>query len=593
MSTFKKACRSHQNALRPLTLACMAALLGASVSLPAQAALVSQGAIQSLMVTETVANAAAQTVASTGPLSDSGGYQGQNLTGANANASNLGVVPPNTTLSSTIYQSNTDAVNAVVGYLNPYLQQIASTVSGAMKSAGSASGVQMGLFTFIQNVQIANPAGGNPSQAQVYASLIVQPNGNYQFLGGNINNDTLYLLYAIYQQSKTAYYLPQNWTVPYAGETQWELYQVTVQGNSIQGAPIPVGGTLWHIINDNGAYDAQTSTTSSGKQVTSYASAVQNLVNNQISPLMKQYNATMGILMYGQQVKVARNASGQPLTAISVNNRVLTAGCGGSGTLSNNGQYGYLLSETDNEYIVQQNGAYALAGQVQQNQISPTNNFSESANVGINPQYSNYVNDVVFPIAPDQGQVVNWESGNPLPSSDYVNVAPLTNNATGGGSSTINTAVGTLNVCVGAQVYNMSSPTWSGPYGSTKGGNIDWNTMQTVAEVSTLSVNGSVDSAYFAGAYNPAPALQWNPSIPDPFMPGGTAPLIDPVIYNYILDLDNGQWGGGTYYYGWSWYGGNPPQNIGSAYIFMGAPGGTYTCVAAGCAYSPSFYMYF
>lgn len=410
------------------------ACMGAAIALSpyAHAGLITQNNVQALLITESVTNGAEQTTSTVGPLTDAGGYQGPSVSGAvGSNSGALGVVPPNATLSTTIYQNNTAAANAVANYLtgtggsSTWVQTIANAISGAMKTSGSANGAQMGLFTFVQNVQIANPAGGASTQAQVYASVLVYPNGQYEFLGANVNNNTIFLLYANYQQAQDAYYLPAGWTVPYAGDLQWELMEVSIEGNTINGSVVPVGGQFLHVINDNGAYDGAVTMLPNGKQQVNYGPALKNLMANQIDPLMKQNNATTGIVLYGEQVKVQRNGAGQPLTAINVQSRTLTSTCGGSGTLTSTGQYGYLLTELDNEYLVQSNGSYSQVNQISQNTISPTANFNESANVGSNPQYTQYVNDLAFPIAPDAGQVVNWQSGNPLPAGDYVYVAPL------------------------------------------------------------------------------------------------------------------------------------------------------------------------
>ncbi|MGE4531200.1 MAG: hypothetical protein AB7C98_07750, partial [Acidithiobacillus sp.] len=408
-----------------------------------------------------------QTVSSVGPLTDSAGYAGQTLSGtASSTASALGVVPVDSTLSNTVYQNNSDAESAVTNYLQgesssgtgSLLQTIATAVAAAMKPSGNSTGAQMGIFTFIQNVQIANPTGGSPTAAQVYATVSVQPDGQYEFLGTSINNDTLFLLYADYQQAQDAYYLPAGWTVPNAGELQWELLEVTEEGNTIKGAPVPVDGQIQHIIQDNGAYDGTVTQGSGGKEKISYSAPVAALMSNQIDPIMKQYNATMGIVLYGQEVKAARNSAGQPLTAISVTNRTFTSSCGAADKLTNSGQYGYLLTVTNNEYLVQDNGSYSQAGQIQSNSISPNAGFTQSASLPEGSQEGGYENDVVFPIAPYQGDIVNFLSGTPLPASDYVYVAPLqTQNDQAQETTEIDAKdYGWVNVCISPNitVYN-------------------------------------------------------------------------------------------------------------------------------------------
>lgn len=416
---------------RALYMAIAAAMSGTCLfSANASAAgLVTTTGVQALMATETVTGKSQTTVASIGPLTNESSSEQQSGLESNIDSSSLAVVPVNASLGSTIYSSNQDAENAVSGYLKNYEQQIADAVVGSMKSSGTET--QLGIFTYIQNVQIANPSGGSPSKEQVYATVQVQPNGSYQFLGTNVNNDKLYLLYAIYQQSKDAAYLPAGWTVPYAGETRWELDQITEEGDTIQSAPVSIDGSVWHTIQDNGAYDG-TETVTNGVEKINYAPGVESLMQNQMKALMNQYNASLAVVMYGEQVKVSRNSAGQPLTAISVNSRVLERSCGSPGTFKNTGQYGYLLTEVENEYIVQPSGSYADAGQVQANTISPTESYSESAATPAGASAANYEEDLVFPIAPDQGQIIDWESGEPLPTSDYVYVAPLTNNTDAG-----------------------------------------------------------------------------------------------------------------------------------------------------------------
>jgi hypothetical protein len=433
-------------------------------------------------------------------------------------------------------------------------------------------------------VQIANPTGGAPTQAQVYASELVYPNGQYEFLGANINNNSIFMLYANYQQAHDAYYLPAGWTVPYAGDLQWELLEVTVQGNTINGSVVPVGGQLQHVINDNGAYDGIV-TMVNGKQQVNYGPAVQSLMTNQIDPLMEQNNATTGIVLYGEQVKVQRNSAGQPLTAINVTSRTLTSTCGGPGTLTSSGQYGYLLTELDNEYLVQSNGSYSQANQISQNTISPSASFNESANVGNNPQYAQYVDDLAFPIAPDAGQVVNYQSGNPLPSSDYVYVAPLQTNTQGGSNTEINSYVGPINVCVGSQNYQANSAEYSACFGSTKGG-CNYQSMHTEAEWNPLMINGNYDGvAGFSSPPYAMPFLAWDPTISTIY---GNMPIITGLKSLYIDD-QNGWWStGGIYYYGYAWNPPTAPQNMQSDYLITAAPGsdGIYTCTQSGCTYS-------
>lgn len=470
------------------------------------AGLVTTTGVQALMATETVTGKSQTTVASIGPLTNESSSEQQSGLESNIDSSSLAVVPVNASLGSTIYSSNQDAENAVSGYLKNYEQQIADAIVGSMKSSGTE--VQLGMFTYIQNVQIANPSGGSPSKAQVYATVQVQPNGSYQFLGTNVNNDTLYLLYAIYQQSKDAAYLPAGWTVPYAGETRWELDQITEEGDTIQSAPVSIDGNVWHTIQDNGAYDG-TETVTNGVEKINYDPGVESLMQNQIKALMNQYNASLAVVMYGEQVKVSRNSAGQPLTAISVNSRVLEKSCGSPSTFKNTGQYGYLLTEVENEYIVQPSGSYADAGQVQANTISPSENYTESASVPSGDNDSQLESDVVFPIAPDAGDLINWQSGSPLPSSDYVYMAPITDSSGNSNTTTeINSAYGPINVCVSPNIDIVNGPSTYVPAGCTSKDGC-WNaySLYESANIEPVQINGNPDNfvcAYGgnAGYYN-------------------------------------------------------------------------------------------
>ena len=408
------------------TLPILAVLAGAvAATLPfastdAYAGVIQQNTSQALVVTETATNGQIQTSATIGEVTDYAGNSNQAAAGATVqNPGAYGVVPASTSLDQ-VFSSSTAAQAAVSSYLSNYLGTIAKSMSGFMKA--SSGGVAMGFFTFVQNVQIANP-GGSPTQSQVFGTLTVYPDGQYEYLGTNVDNSAIYILYAIYQQARNASYLPAGWTLPYAGDTQWELLKVAVNGNTLQAAPVPVNGNIWNIINDNGAYDAPV-TMNGQNQVVNYNAGVSNWVNQQIVPMMKQYNAALGVISYGEQVKVARTSSGAPITAISVNNRSLTSGCGGN-TLTSAGQYGYLLNYVNNTYTVQPSGEYTPLQQTSTNGLSPTQSFSLSTAVASGTTYSGAQGDVIFPMAPDAGQVVNWQSGNPLPASDYMYVAPL------------------------------------------------------------------------------------------------------------------------------------------------------------------------
>ncbi|MDD5278710.1 hypothetical protein [Acidithiobacillus sp.] len=427
----------------------------------AHGAIIQQNNSEALVATETAAGGQTQATATIGPISSYNGGANQDMGGAPvAQPSLFNLVPYSSSLDVT-FSSTTDAQNAVASYLSNYLGSISKAMATQMKS--SDTGVAMGIFTFVQDVKIASPSGGTPTKSEVFGTLVVYPDGHYEYLGTNVNNNTIYMLYAIYQQKQDAYYLPSGWVLPDAGDTQWELLKASFNGSTMSASAVSVGGSIWHLVNDNGAYDAPV-TMNGSKQVVNYNAGVSSWVKNQIVPLMKQYNANLGIIRYGQQVNVQRNSAGQPIMALSINSRTFAGGCGHQKTLSNSGQYGYLLKFNSVVYTVEPNGEYSPLQEVTTNGLALTSdglihengatineNFNVSANLASGTTWSQEQNDIVFPIAPDQGQIIDWESGEPLPTSDYVYVAPLTNNTDNGSY-----VPGVGDVCV--------SQTMSGPF---------------------------------------------------------------------------------------------------------------------------------
>jgi len=475
--------------LRIALLAAITAGLGAYGT--AYGALVETTQPQALMVTETAAGSQTQANGTIGPITNEGGNSGNSgSTAPIANADALAIVPANSGLD-TVYTSDQDAQNAVNSYLQPYLPQIASAMKNVMVQNGT--GISMGYFTYIQQVQIASP-NGTPTNAQIFATVLVEPNGNYQFLGTNVNTNTINLLYAVYEQSQNAYYLPSGWTLPNAGETRWELFQITSEGNSLVASAVPVDGSIWHTIQDNGAYNGVTSGGNGGKQTINYTTAVASWIKNQIQPLMNQNNASFAIAAYDQEVKAARNSSGQPIMALDVENRKFTGNCTNT-SLENSGQYGYLLNVTQNNYIVQSSGNYYLASQTQSNTISPTQSFNQTAALPSGTTEGQAQDDIAFPIAPYQGQIVNYLSGNPIPESDYVYVAPLqSQNNTDAETSEVDSYYGWVNVCINPnqEIYTYESAPYYQPQLCFKGQCSSAGNYQaiTYSNIAPFSING-------------------------------------------------------------------------------------------------------
>ncbi len=432
-----------------------------------------------LIVTESASNGQAQTAATlASPLNANGLRDGQLATVSPQNPNSLGVIPADTlgTQSSTSVAAST-----VSSYLQPYLQTEAAALQQAMSGTKDAGA----LYTYAQSVNVTS--GSGTTAAQVAGMMWVPRTGHYQWMGMNATAGFATILYGQYQQSQSAYGLPSGWTMPNAGDFTWELLQVNLSGAGTTETAVPYQGTLNHVVATNGEYDAPipipaTSTTGAaienckasasdptlcnqpnpqgtypatlnGQTVAYDPNTGYNyLVSNLVTPLMHQTGAIEAIVDYGRTVKPvyvnSSNGTQVAVVAVAVNNRSFSGGCG-SATLSNTGDIGYLLNETEDEYLVASNGISALLNTTSQNGLSPTKTFSQTANLPAGAQYSSYTSDIVNPFG--GGQVYNWQDDtvNGLPASDYVYVAPLANGGTSTNSTSSFTIPGDGTVCLG------------------------------------------------------------------------------------------------------------------------------------------------
>lgn len=485
-----------------------------------------------LIVTESASNGQSQTAATlASPLNANGLRDGQLATVSPQNPNSLGVIPADTlgTQSSTSVAAST-----VSSYLQPYLQAEATALQQTMSGTKDAGA----LYTYAQSVAVTSGNGTTP--AQVTGMMWVPRTGPYQWMGMNATAGIATILYGQYQQSQSAYGLPSGWTMPNAGDFTWELLQVNLSGAGTTETAVPYQGTLNHTVATNGEYDAPvaipaTATTSAvienckasasnptlcnqpnpqgtypatvnGQTVAYDPNTGYNyLVSNLVTPLMQQTGAVEAIVNYGRAVKpvytASTNGTQVAVVAVTVNNRSFSGGCG-SATLANSGDIGYLLNETEDEYLVSSNGISTLLNATSQNGLSPTKTFSQSATLPAGAQYSSYTSDIVNPFG--GGQVYNWKNDtvNSLPAGDYVYVATLTNTGTSANSTSSFTIPGDGTVCIGTgtSLYWVEPPSdtqWNDQF---PGLNVIYNGQQIPANQFTggSSGFGSGPGAYVA-----------------------------------------------------------------------------------------------
>ena len=463
------------------------ALIGAFVAAPVGARVLSGAGGATLVVVESASATTLQTTASLTTPVNANGWRSGTMAAQNKTGNSLGVIP-NAALPA--QASSAAAASALSSYLQPLLGSEATTLQAAMKGTTDEGA----LYTYTESIPLTS--GGN---AQVAGLMWVPKTGPYDWLGVNATGGTFTLLYGSYEQSQAAYGLPSGWTMPNAGDFIWELMQVSTANSNTLMTPISYNGSVIHTVTTGGVFDAprlagsviDNCTAEAGNplmcnqpnplktypakvngQTVSYDPNVgyNLLVSQEVSPLLKSTGASAALIDYGRTVQPvytqSSNGTQTAATAVSVASRTFTGGCGAS-SLANSGNIGFLLNEVNSQYYVDTSGTSSLLGNTTTNLISPTQSFSQSANLPSGAQYSQYISDIVNPFG--GGQVYNWQNDtvNGLPASDYVYVAPLTQSTGASNGQVSETFPGgiTIGLCSQTATYSNylggSSPSFS------------------------------------------------------------------------------------------------------------------------------------
>ena len=447
------------------------AILIVAFAVPVGARLLSGAGGATLVVVENASSATVNTSASVTTPVNANGWRSGTIAAQSKAGNNLGVIPGATLPAQA---SSAAAAQALSSYLQPLLGNEAATLQAAMNGTTDEGA----LYTYTESIPLS--AGGN---AQVAGLMWVPKTGAYDWLGVNATGGTFTLLYGTYEQSQAASGLPASWTMPNAGDFLWELMQVSTANGQTLMTPIAFNGSITHTVAAGGAFDAprlagsviDNCTAQAGNplmcnqpnpfktypakvngQTVSYDPNVgyNLLISQEVAPLIKSTGASAALIDYGRTVQPvytqSSNGTQTAVTAVAVNSRTFSGGCGAS-SLANSGDIGYLLDQVNSQYYVSANGTSSLLGNTTTNLISPTQSFSQSANLPSGAQYSQYVNDIVNPFG--GGQVYNWQNDtvNGLPAGDYVYVAPLTQTAASQTNSQSSYTVpnGGPTVCVG------------------------------------------------------------------------------------------------------------------------------------------------
>lgn len=464
------------------------AILIVAFAAPVGARLLSGAGGATLVVVENASSATVNTSASVTTPVNANGWRSGTIAAQSKAGNNLGVIPGATLPAQA---SSTAAAQALSSYLQPLLGNEAATLQAAMNGTTDEGA----LYTYTESIPLS--AGGS---AQVAGLMWVPKTGAYDWLGVNATGGTFTLLYGTYEQSQAASGLPVSWTMPNAGDFLWELMQVSTANGQTLMTPIAFNGSITHTVAAGGAFDAprlagsvidncaaqagnplmcnqpnpfKTYPAKVNGQTVSYDPNVgyNLLISQEVAPLIKSTGASAALIDYGRTVQPvytqSSNGTQTAVTAVAVNSRTFSGGCGAS-SLANSGDIGYLLDQVNSQYYVSANGTSSLLGNTTTNLISPTQSFSQSANLPSGAQYSQYVNDVVNPFG--GGQVYNWQNDtvNGLPASDYVYVAPLAQ-AAGANTAYSVTLPGGATVCASptlttyAQYYSWIGPPFQGP----------------------------------------------------------------------------------------------------------------------------------
>lgn len=467
------------------TSAILASIILAGVASPAFCAPLSLGAGKIATISDTIQSSGPPVINTTiGAAVTVGGVQSSSGTAQAVPNAAATLQLPGSPPSGTLYSSTSTAIADVSQYISYAIGNIAHAIAYQM-TQGVLLGAKLTAFNYSVPVTIQSRAGS--TNGFVNDTCLIQPNGADQCLGATYNSNLIKIIYATYQQGAVAQGLPQSWQLPNPGELRWALLEVQRSGASSSSNFVTVGGQVWHtihllraggvlgqyglydmyqtgkisnqsvLINCGASNDSQCTHYQAGTDVPDPSSANQGaglsynqqdpvnlLAQNEIVPLIKQFGASSGILLYGEMVQpvytqdACQTINGQQVcqdsaeTAIYISQRVVLTGNntfffiftgGGNGKFQEQGQYGYLLNESVQQYEVLPTGATRLLNTDQQHEISPTQSFMKS--VSLNGTTIS-ATDVINPF-PSGNQIYSWEDDtiNHLPASAYIYVAPL------------------------------------------------------------------------------------------------------------------------------------------------------------------------
>lgn len=466
------------------------------IPLPSYASQLGVGIVKIAAISDTVQQSGPPVVsASIGSPINVAGVQSSAGTAEMLSNFNSLVNLPGAPSGGLVFSSPSAAVSSITQYMQTSAQYFAPTIAKLMVS-GVLKGAKLATFNYSAPVTIVS--NGQSTPGFVNDTCIIQPNAQYQCIGASYNSKVQKIIYATYQQGAVAQGLPQSWTLPNPGVLKWALLEVQSSGSSSSSNFVSVGGSIWHSVNllkqggplgqyglfdmyqsgtlsnqpvlincgassngtsctqyEAGAYISDPSNVNNGSGLSySQKDPVTALAQQYINPLISQYGATIGILLYGETVQPVYNqqscqtVNGQQVckeyadTAIYISQRVLINGSGsfffiflngGSNKFNEQGQYGYMLNETVQQYSIDppttKGGSVTihLLNTYQQHEISPSKSFSKSVTLQNGQTISS--TDVINPF-PSGNQIYSWQNDtvNNLPPSAYVYVAPLTTN---------------------------------------------------------------------------------------------------------------------------------------------------------------------
>lgn len=324
-----------------------------------------------LTVTETVQGNTYKTTAVQNPMSDVAGVR---RPAANGGTQVRVASPPwSPWTGSTSYSNDTNVQNNIGKYLASYADKAAQRVCKLLNSKVSRS--HLALVSYYEPIKV------NGKSAVVEGTLWVRDDCSHEFMGAEVVNSLMRIIYAIYTQGAVQQGLPKGWTMPNPGQLRWEMMEVSTVNTASTPQPVKINGKIWHdddylcsstdttslcpshndgplgaygwydepqiIVNSKnkkvfyhckkssvdvcnlfGPKNTTPATDSSGNQVQGAPYVGRDkLVASVIRPLMQKYNAQYTLLDYGRTVQPVykTDASGKqkPVVAVNVKSRIL------------------------------------------------------------------------------------------------------------------------------------------------------------------------------------------------------------------------------------------------------------------------------